>query len=92
MYELRTTKSYRKAFKRISRHKDFDRGTLESVIESLRAGKALNTRFRDHQLTGRLKDFRECHISSDILLVYQQHEDILVLVLVDIGSHSSLFK
>lgn len=92
MYELRTTKSYRKAFKRISRHKDFDRSTLESVIESLRASKALSTRFRDHQLTGRLKDFRECHVSSDILLVYQRHEDVLVLVLVDIGSHSSLFK
>lgn len=51
----------------------------------------LPAQYRDHQLTGSLKDYRECHVRSDILLVYQIHQNELVLLLVDIDSHSDLF-
>ena len=27
-------------------------------------------KYRDHQLTGNLKDYRECHIRPDLLLLY----------------------
>lgn len=91
MYTIRSTKAYRKAYKRISRHKDFVRSELEAVIDTLAGGRRLATKYRDHQLTGELKEFRECHIKNDILLQYQIHDDILVLILVDIGSHVSLF-
>lgn len=38
---------------------------LENVIKMLQAQKPLNKKYRDHQLLGHLKDFRECHIESD---------------------------
>ena len=45
---------------------------------------------RDHPLTGDWKGFRECHITPDWLLVYKLEDDILVLTLTRIGTHSDL--
>ncbi|WP_230479019.1 type II toxin-antitoxin system YafQ family toxin [Kingella kingae] len=30
----------------------------------------MEAKYRDHQLTGNLKDYRECHIRPDLLLLY----------------------
>ncbi len=91
MYEITSIKRYQKAVKRVSRHKDFDSDTLESVIDKLAKGEKLEAKYKDHQLKGTLKDFRECHVQNDILLVYQKLNDVLILVLVDLGTHSELF-
>jgi len=50
--------------------------------------------FRDHQLSGNLKDFRECHVGGegDWLLMYQIFEDKLVLSASGTGTHSDLFN
>lgn len=50
--------------------------------------EALPEKYRDHQLTGELKAFRDCHIKPDLVLIYRQHEDVLQLV--RLGSHSEL--
>ena len=91
MYEIRPTKAYRKAYKRVSKHKDINLKLLDAVIDKLASGEKLAAKYKDHQLTGELKDLRECHIHNDILLVYQKNDNILVLVLINIGSHSQLF-
>lgn len=70
----------------------FKASRLKEAIRVLSEGDALSGNFRDHQLTGSLKDFRECHITPDILLVYQIDEGVLVLTLVNVGNHSQLFK
>lgn len=92
MYLIHSAKAYRKAYKRVSRHKDFDAELLDEVIDTLAAGKSLGAKHHDHQLVGELQEYRECHIKGDILLVYQIRENILVLLLADIGSHSELFN
>jgi len=45
---------------------------------------------KDHSLEGEWKTFRECHLSGDLLLIYQIDEEVIKLV--RIGSHSQLFK
>ena len=50
----------------------------------------LEDKYKDHQLKGNMKDFRECHIKPDLLLVYMIEDNVLKLV--DIGSHSELFN
>jgi mRNA interferase YafQ len=50
----------------------------------------LETKYKDHQLKGNMKEFRECHIKPDLLLVYGIINDALELV--NIGSHSEVFK
>ena len=42
------------------------------------------------KLTGDWKGFRECHITPDWLLVYKKENNVLVLTLTRLGSHSDL--
>lgn len=91
MYAIVPTSRYKRSFKRITRHKDFKLRDLEQIIDCLAEGKELARKNRDHELTGTLRGFRECHIANDILLVYKIEHEELILVLVDIGTHSSLF-
>jgi len=91
MYFVTSTLGYRKAIKRIARHKDFNPVKLNEVINTLAQGKKLDARKRDHNLSGDYTGLRECHVQNDILLVYQIIDKNLILLLVDIGSHSDLF-
>ena len=91
-YEVIYTKRFQKSLKRIQQLKGFREERLKKVITVLANGEKLATEYRDHKLTGDLKDFRECHLAPDILLIYEIDDGILTLTLVTIGSHSQLFK
>jgi mRNA interferase YafQ len=91
MYKTRSTKGYRKSLKRVSRHRNFDIIELQTVIKKLCADEILPHTYKDHQLIGSMKEYRECHVQNDLLLVYQKQDNILILLLVDIGSHSEVF-
>ncbi|MHB8860501.1 MAG: type II toxin-antitoxin system YafQ family toxin [Minisyncoccota bacterium] len=91
MYLVRSTKAYRKELKLVSKHKNFDEISLNNIVDTLKRGEQLDAKYHDHQLTGEFKDYRECHIKSDLLLVYQKHDDVLVLLLIEIGTHDDLF-
>ncbi len=64
---------------------------LYEVIEKLANGELLEEKYRDHYLSGDYKGCRECHIEPDWLLIYEIVDDVLVLMLYRIGSHSDLF-
>ena len=64
---------------------------LEEVVNQIAAGKILDEKYRDHLLTGDYGGFRECHITSDWLLIYQVRESELILFLSRTGTHSDLF-
>jgi mRNA interferase YafQ len=59
------------------------------VAYNLLCDNKLVEKYKDHQLIGKMKDFRECHIKPDLLLIYMIEDETLKLV--DIGSHSELF-
>ena len=69
-----------------------DLSLLNDVVDTLRHGKQLDEKYRDHGLSGNFQGFRECHIKPDWLLVYLIENDILTLTLVDTGSHADIFK
>ena len=91
-YEIIYTRRFQKSLKRVQQLKGFKGERLKKVITVLANGEKLATEYRDHKLTGDLKDFRECHLAPDILLIYEIDDGILTLTLVTIGSHSQLFK
>lgn len=68
-----------------------DMNKLIEVLNLLTSGNAMPEKFKDHQLTGNLKDFRECHIESDWLLMYQIFQGELILSATATGTHSDLF-
>lgn len=81
---------FKKDFKRIQK-RSYDISKLERVIDYLVNEAELPEQYKDHNLTGNYKGFRECHIAPDWLLVYQIKNNELVLVLSRTGSHSDLF-
>ncbi len=44
----------------------------------------------DHALKGEYSNYREFHVSGDLLVIYKTTEEIIYLV--RIGTHSQLFK
>lgn len=64
---------------------------LVGILSLLAEGRALPAKNKDHQLTGNMRDFRECHIEPDWLLIYQIYDDILTLSTTATGSHADLF-
>lgn len=90
-YEIRFTSRFKKDIKLAKRQgKNIDK--LFQVVERLAKGENLEDQFRDHALSGNYSGTRECHIEPDWLLIYEVIEDVLVLSLQRIGSHSDLFK
>jgi mRNA interferase YafQ len=86
------TKQMKRDVKRVAkRGKDLSK--LTSTLALLSTGRPLPPRYRDHQLKGKLSDFRECHVDGegDWLLLYQIFEDVLVLSASGTGTHSDLF-
>lgn len=91
-YQVVRTKRFKTAYKRVSNIKGFKKEIFIEVVETLACGRKLDVKYRDHKLTGNLKDFRECHLAPDILLLYQIDDGILILTLVSIGNHAQLFR
>ena len=90
-YEVRFTNQYKKDLK-LAKKQGKDIEKMYDVVEKLAKGETLEAKYRDHSLTGNLKGLRECHIEPDWLLVYEIIDDVLVLMLNRLGSHSELFK
>ena len=66
-----------------------DMAKLQELIALLAAGGPLPPRYKDHSLGGEWRDFRDCHIEPDWLLIYKVDGDDLYLVRT--GTHSNLF-
>ena len=66
---------------------------LHEVVTLLQNGVPLPERCRDHALVNSKKyiNARECHIDPNWLLIYRIYNDLLILELIDTGTHSDLF-
>ena len=89
MLKIKQTSQFKKDLKAAIRQ-NCDLNILEQVIDKLAKQEPLDKKHRDHALAGKLKKYRECHITSDWLLMYQVKEDVLVLSLARLGSHAKL--
>ncbi len=92
MLDVSEIKAYRKAIKKYSKLVSFDIKKVEEVIKMIQKGEILPRMYRDHMLKGNFQGIRECHIESDLLLLYQIDEENQTVFLINIGSHSELFK
>lgn len=90
-YELILTGKFKKSLK-LAKKRGMSIPLLDYVVEKLLCGIPLEEKYRDHELKGKYKGFRECHIQPDWLLIYLVEEDILTLTLVDTGTHTDLFQ
>lgn len=91
MRTIEPTGQFRRDFKREKKgqHRATLNVDLAGVLDPLAADLPLESRHRDHALTGNWKDHRDCHIKPDLVLIYQK-PDADTLRLVRLGSHSEL--
>ena len=66
-------------------------GELDNVIRMLAESDSLPEKYKDHELSGYWKGFRECHVQPNWLLIYYIYDNNLILSLVRTGTHSDLF-
>ena len=83
-----TTKDFKALLK-----KHYNPDKLRQAIDTLMAQdkQLLSTKYRDHQLTGSWRGYREIHIEGDWLVIYRVEKQELQLVLTRTGSHDDLF-
>jgi mRNA interferase YafQ len=63
---------------------------LRAVLTYLIADKKLPEKYKDHPLSGKWKNYRDCHVKPDLVLIYGL-EGKTTLTLVRLASHSELF-
>ncbi|MBE6251013.1 MAG: type II toxin-antitoxin system YafQ family toxin [Bacteroidales bacterium] len=93
MREIVFTHQYKKDLK-LARKRNLPEDKLNEVIFNLANDIPLTMDKKDHQLTGKLSEFRECHVQPDWLLIYKKEGsgELHILNLVRTGTHSDLFK
>lgn len=59
------------------------------LVRMLASDAPLPASYRDHPLKGPWRGHRDCHLRSDMVLIYERGENAIRLV--RIGSHNELF-
>ncbi len=90
MLEIVASNKFKKDLKQIIK-RGYNIELLDQVVSQLANNKPLDEKYKDHALVGDYIGFRECHITSDWLLIYKIMENELILFLSRTGTHSDLF-
>ncbi len=88
-YKVIFTAKFKKAWKKYSKSGKGDPERLYSALRILSQGNTLDSSYRDHGLNGNMKDYRECHIYANLLLIYEFFGNELRLI--NFGTHPELF-
>jgi mRNA interferase YafQ len=92
MPKIYPSKRFEKSLKKFLKSGNFDDIKLEKILTILENGEKLEAKHKDHQLTGNVLQYRECHIENDLLLIYEISQSGNYIEVIDIGSHSDLFE
>lgn len=90
MYEIHFTTKSKKDLKKYKKELD----SIFDIIQILahHGRKGIPRSMWPHQLSGNYRDYWECHIKPDLLMIWKEDTSNRKLTIVRIGSHSSLFK
>jgi len=91
MRTIERTGQFKRDYKREAKgvHRETLQADFVAVVTALANDRPLETKHRDHALTGEWKDHRDCHVRPDLVLIYRK-PDAGTLQLVRLGSHAQL--
>lgn len=93
MLYIKVAKQFKKDIKRDKQSgkiKEDDFKELKKVMDILIEGKLLDEKYLSHTLVGNWKNYSECHIKPNWLLIYQQTDTTIRFA--RLGTHQQLFK
>lgn len=88
MSKLIATNSFKKDLI-LSKKRGKNINKLLEVLRYLEMNHKLPSKYRNHKLKGDYRDYWECHIEPDWLLIYKYTDEGIELA--RLGSHSNLF-
>jgi mRNA interferase YafQ len=93
MFEIVTSTKFLKDLKLLKKRSVNDFNLLQQLITVLaeKGHNGLEKKHRPHKLSGDYKGYWECHVKPDLLLIWDENEQINLLELVRTGSHADLF-
>ena len=74
--------SFKKDLKKLNKSGNLPtefKANLEEFLQLLINNKPIPIKFADHPLKGDYKGYRDCHICSDIVLIYSKNESTISL-------------
>ena len=89
-YKIIPSKRFEKDMKRCQK-RGYNMQLIKDAILLLAENGTLPSEYKPHQLHGDRKGQWECHIQPDWLLIWEQHDQELILVMLNTGTHSDLF-
>ena len=90
-YKVIPSKRFEKDMKRCQK-RGYNMQLIKDAILLLAETGTLPSEYKPHQLQGDRKGQWECHIQPDWLLIWEQHDQELILVMLNTGTHSDLFS
>jgi mRNA interferase YafQ len=87
--KIEYSRQFRKDFRRLTQARPALLGEFDALRKYFEAGDALPVKYVDHPLKGRLREYRDCHLRPDVVIVYSREPGRLFFA--RIGSHSELF-
>ncbi len=90
MYEIAYSNQFDKDLKLVAK-RGYDIDLLREVIKELHHSGKLHSRYLTHKLHGEYKNYLECHIKPDWLLIWKQDDTAKTILLTRTGKHTDLF-
>ncbi|KGE14432.1 type II toxin-antitoxin system YafQ family toxin [Sphingobacterium deserti] len=93
MFQIVASTKFLKDLKLLKKRSRADFDLLEAFITklSISGHEGVDKKHRPHKLKGEYSGYWECHVKPDLLLIWNENSEILLLELVRTGTHSDLF-
>lgn len=89
MKTIKQTSQFKKDLKRIQ-NSPKKIANLQTVLKFLQVSGTVPQEYKPHMLIGDYRGYMECHIESDLLLIWFDESKELIK-LIRLGTHSELF-
>lgn len=91
MYTILTTNRFEKHVFRCKKQ-GLNLAFLKEAMSIFAQTGYLPDKYKPHKLSGKYAKCWECHIKPDWILIQEQNDNQLILLFLNTGSHSHLFK
>lgn len=86
--KIRFHKHFEKRFKKLP--KSLKNKTILAIKKF--AKNPFNKNLNNHALTGNLKGKRAFSVTGDLRIIFDEHEDYLLVIMLDVGKHSQVYR